>query len=101
TESQFDALLSSFQRFKDLKQPLFGRYPALKKEGGAQTGKHLAMGFYPAFGFGYGRSFAFRQAATQGSIFKLVTGCEALGQKYKEMNGKIKQLSDLNPCVIT
>lgn len=44
------------------------------------TLKHLALSFYPAYGYGFSRSFAYRQAATQGSIFKLVTAYTALKQ---------------------
>ena len=87
--------LKSFRSFNDLTRPLLCRYRELKREGNLQQEKHLAAGFYPKYGFGFARSFAYRQSATPGSIFKVVTAYEALTQKYCK-SGKF----DLNPLEI-
>ncbi|MGA8163725.1 MAG: penicillin-binding transpeptidase domain-containing protein [Waddliaceae bacterium] len=94
------AYLQSLRSFEDLTRPLLGRYRHIGKEKGKQLEKHLAMGFYPLYGFGYGRSFAYRQAAPQGSIFKLVTAYEALIQRYQKLEGRQHTISQLNPLEI-
>jgi len=82
------SLRSSFLRglrsFEELFDPLWGRYPRLHHHGGVQTTKDLARAFYPKTGYGYGRSYAFRQSTPAGSVFKLVTGYAALCQKQRE-----------------
>lgn len=83
-------LLKTIRSFEELDRPLLGSYSGLK--GGCE--KHLAAAFYPTYGFGYARSHAFRQAATIGSIFKLVPAYEALRQRYMAGN------TDLNPLTI-
>ncbi len=93
------AYLRTMRRHQDLTRPLIGRYPGLRNEKGQQQLKHLASGFYPRYGFGYARSHAFRQAAPQGSIFKVVTGYEALIQRYDRL-GEEASLSALNPLTI-
>lgn len=88
----------TLRSFRDLNRPLFGKYRYLRKETNqTQLEKHLAAAFYPKFGFGYGRSQAYRQASTQGSIFKLVTAYEALVQRYQKLKDAGKDTSDLNP----
>jgi len=64
--------------YAELDGPLLGRYRYLR----SNDLKGLAGAFYPRYGFGFGRSFAFRQAAPQGSIFKLITAYEAVRQHY-------------------
>lgn len=99
TPDQSLAFTSSFRSFSDLTRPLLGKYRYMRKEGNLQLEKHLAAAFYPSFGFGYGRSHCYRQAATQGSIFKLVTGYEALIQAFRK-NEHSRSLRDLNPFVM-
>lgn len=77
------SLFHAFQSFRDLTFPLLSNY------GGAQTGQELAASCVQLFGSGYGRSWAFRQATTQGSIFKLIIAYAALKQRWKENNGKL------------
>ena len=83
------AYLKSVRSYKELTRPLYGDYRHLR----GRTEEDLAFAFYPKYGFGYGRSFAYRQALPQGSVFKIVTGYAALAQRYIE--GK-----PLNPLTI-
>lgn len=93
--------LSTLRRFHDLNQELYGSYRHLKKNrDGKQLEKHLASAFYPKQGFGYGRSQGFRQSATQGSIFKLLTAYETLVQRYQKLDKKNLTFKDLNPLEI-
>jgi cell division protein FtsI/penicillin-binding protein 2 len=92
--------LRTFRGFHDLNRPLLGFYRSLRKQEGNQLEKHLAAAFYPVQGYGYGRSQAYRQAATQGSIFKLVTAYETLKQRYNKLNGQNISLSNLNPLTM-
>ncbi len=92
----------SLRNYKSLTRVLLGNYKSLKKErDGTQQEHHLAQSFYPKLGFGYGRSQGFRQAATQGSIFKLITAYEALIQRYNALKEEGQPLLDLNPLEIT
>lgn len=91
--------LMTLRGFEDLNRPLLGRYRHLRKKDGQQMERHLAAAFYPAGGYGYGRSQAYRQATTQGSIFKLVTAYEALVQRYNRLEGNPTQ-SRMNPLQI-
>ncbi|MFV0340152.1 MAG: penicillin-binding transpeptidase domain-containing protein [Parachlamydiaceae bacterium] len=88
-------LLRSFQ---DLNRPLLGNYRGLRNRGAPKTEKHLAQAFYPTYGYGYARSNAFRQAATLGSIFKLITAYEALVQANDSIPFKLKKS---NPIEVT
>ncbi|MBA3722443.1 MAG: hypothetical protein H0W88_08575 [Parachlamydiaceae bacterium] len=85
--------------YNDLNRPLFGRYRGLRQRKNPLE-KHLAAAFYPVYGHGYGRSFAYRQASIQGSIFKLVTAYEALIQNYKKFNRTNLTATELNPLII-
>lgn len=91
--------LQGLRSFEELNRPLFGHYPFLRKSG---TEKDLALAFYPRYGFGYGRSYAYRQATHQGSIFKLVVAYEALVERYSELavNQEKITLEALNPLEI-
>ena len=92
--------LATLRGYRDLTRPLKGKYKGVRKEKGIQLEKHLAMAFYPLHGFGYGRSQSFRQATSQGSIFKLVTAYAALAQKYQTFNDPAVPQKKLNPLEI-
>lgn len=92
--------LQTFRSYEDLDRPLFGKYKHIKKINGKQFEKNLATAFYPSYGYGYARSHAFRQATTQGSLFKLVTAYEALVQKYESQNDPNININKLNPLTI-
>lgn len=92
--------LRTMRSFRELDRPLLGRYRHLRSHNGIQLEKDLAAAFYPVYGFGYGRSQAYRQAAIQGSIFKLVTAYEALRQRYHSLFGKEITMQKLNPLEI-
>jgi cell division protein FtsI/penicillin-binding protein 2 len=85
--------------FDKLNRPLMGRYRYLR-QAHAPLEKHLAGAFYPVYGFGYGRSHAYRQATIQGSLFKLVTAYEALLQRFQKMGRRVISPQDLNPLII-
>lgn len=90
--------LKTLRSFSDLTRPLSGRYRYVRKEkGGIQLEKHLAAAFYPKNGFGFGRSQAYRQAATLGSIFKLVTAYEGIVQHCSKLGKMPLESSALNP----
>ncbi len=97
--------LGTMRSFYDLTRPLLATYPHLKnapQNNGTklQQEKHLAAAFYPMHGFGYTRSHAYREAAQQGSIFKLVTSYEALRQRYLKLNHKNPSIAELNPFTV-
>lgn len=93
--------LLTMRSFKDLTRPLLGKYKGLRNKETGPLEKHLAAAFYPKYGFGYGRSNGFRQAATQGSIFKLITAYEALIQENEEELQKGAKMRHFNPLNIT
>lgn len=90
--------LQTFRSFQDFTRPLYGRYRLRPEK--KQLEKHLAMAFYPLYGFGYGRSHAYRQSTIQGSLFKLVTAYEAMIQRFRKMGNKVVSHQDLNPLII-
>ena len=98
---QTESYLKTLRGFHDLDRPLLGRYRHLRKQDNIQLEKHLAAAFYPTYGYGYGRSQGYRQAASQGSIFKLVTAYAALKQKHEEFKGDGVNMKKLNPLEIT
>lgn len=79
------AFLSSLRGFKDLKEPLYGNYPRLT----GATLQDLVMGVKKGLGEGSLRSYAYRHAAIQGSLFKLVTAYAGLKQRYEELKGQV------------
>lgn len=89
--------LQTLRSFHELDRPLFGHYRHLRKSNGQQLEKHLAEAFYPLYGFGYGRSYAYRQSATQGSLFKLITAYEALIQRFSSLGNREATVANLNP----
>ena len=92
-------LLETVRPFAELTRPLWGRYRYLRGRPGAQVEKDLAAAFYPRYGFGYGRSHAYRQATVQGSVFKFIPAFEALMQRYDKLKGEGRNGS-LNPLTI-
>lgn len=92
--------LSSLRSFNDLNRPLLGKYRAIRNQEGQQLERHLAMAFYPKYGFGFSRSHAYRQAAPQASVFKLMTSYAALKPRYDTLRLQGKSLFKLNPLVI-
>lgn len=89
--------LATLRSFQELNRPLKGKYKRLRNRSGKALEKHLAAAFYPMYGFGYGRSHAYRQATTQGSIFKLITSYETLMQMNRDTLKKGKGLKTTNP----
>ncbi len=96
-KDQINEFLKTLRSFEQLKEPLYGHYPQLRSEEGSGQRwlAHLALGFYPRYGYGHLRSHAFRQAATIGSMFKLVPAYAALVQEYETNRG-----GPLNPLTI-
>lgn len=89
--SLMESCLRMMRSYRDLNRPLYGTYPFLRQKSGVYLEKHLASAFCPVYGWGYSRSFAYRQAATQGSIFKLVTAYAAL-QSAQEQSTQSSKL---------
>lgn len=93
--TQTNDYLLLLRSFQDLNRPLLGNYKGLRNRGGPKLEKHLAQAFYPTYGFGYGRTNTFRQAATLGSIFKILTTYETLIQQNEGIPFKLKKTSPL------
>lgn len=79
-----EQFLQTMRSFEDLNRPLLGRYLQIPSFLKKPLEKDLAKAFYPRFGYGYLKSYAYQQSTTLGSIFKVVTGYEALCQEGKE-----------------
>lgn len=94
------AYLSTLRSFDELERPLLGSYSFLRKSSDVQLEKDLASAFYPLNGFSYMRSYAYRQAMVPGSIFKLISGYEALKQKYLQLGGRSVSYAKLNPLTM-
>lgn len=88
-------LFASFREFADLQRPLYGVYPLMVTRNNPQREQDLASAFYPTYGYGYLRSHAFGQAATLGSIFKLVSAYSVLSQEVLKGNTDSESLSRL------
>lgn len=91
--------LATFWFFDDLTFPLEGQYRFAHSKKSPQ-GKDLAAAFYPTHGYGTINSPAYRQAAIQGSLFKIVTGYAALMKQYEKKRGQLLSIADLNPLTI-
>lgn len=89
------AYLQTMRSFSMLDAPLWGHYFHFSKPYGEQTLQDLAGFFYPKNGLGYGKSYAYGRATTIGSLFKAVTGYEALKQ-----HDLSTQSYDLNPLTL-
>jgi cell division protein FtsI/penicillin-binding protein 2 len=92
--------IKNIKSFSENSSLLWGKYRMLRNTKGEQQLKHLAGAFYPLSGFGFGRSQAFRQAAAQGSVFKLVVAYEAMREKYHYLTENQRPLSDINPLTL-
>ncbi|MGB8088876.1 MAG: penicillin-binding transpeptidase domain-containing protein [Candidatus Rhabdochlamydia sp.] len=90
---QFE-FLRTMRCFNELNRPLLGRYRGLRTSNKQQLEKHLAAAFYPATGYGYGKSYAYRQATPLGSVFKLLVA-------YQTLMERLEQGKDLNPLTLT
>lgn len=91
--------LKTMRGYNELNRPLWGRYYFPFKAGREAKECDLARSFYPTPGFGYCRSFAFRENAPLGSIFKLVIGYEAAKQHYLKARSNDNYF-DLNPLTV-
>lgn len=94
-EHLFENFLQTIRSYHDLDRPLYHANTRLRKQEKISLEKHLAAAFYPKTGFGYSRSFAFRQAAALGSNFKLVTAYAALKNRLEAKEAKT--YGELNP----
>lgn len=92
--------LKTFRSYQELDAPLYGHYRGLRSDHKEQQQKHLAMACYPLSGFGHGCSWSYRQAAVQGSIFKLVVAYQALIERFEALKQTVSQFSILNPLEI-
>ncbi|MCH9630200.1 MAG: Peptidoglycan D,D-transpeptidase MrdA [Chlamydiia bacterium] len=90
--------LTTMKGYRELTYKLHGYYPQIKKRRTKQLGQDLASCFYPYSRFGYGRSYAYRQATPLGSIFKVITAYEAITQNYER--GFYEGKDSLNPLTI-
>lgn len=88
-------LFVSFREFSELQRPLYGNYAPMLTRNVPQKEQDLAAAFYPTYGYGYLRSHAFGQAATLGSIFKLVSAYSVLSQEVMRGNVDVDYLSRL------
>ncbi len=86
------SLFKTMQSFDELEAVLWGNYPYLRPFKGLKNKKSLAASFYPINGFGYGRSFCFRQSCQLGSLFKIVPAYAALLEQY-EAHGNLDTLT--------
>jgi cell division protein FtsI/penicillin-binding protein 2 len=93
------AYFKTMRSYEELDRPLLGSYRYLRSPKKLLE-KHLAAAFYPMYGYGFARSQGYRQATTQGSLFKLVTSYAALTQRYKNLKGEVITFHDLNPLTI-
>ncbi|MCP5491052.1 MAG: hypothetical protein H7A42_08090 [Chlamydiales bacterium] len=92
--------LKTMRPFRDLTNPLWGHYYGCSKPRGEQTLQDLASFFYPKNGMGFGKSYAYGRATTLGSLFKPVTGYEALKQEYLQLEKRGATIRDLNPLTL-
>jgi len=100
TLGQLDtAYLETMRSFEQLDRPLLGNYRNLRGSGKCQLEKDLAAGFYPLSGYGHGRSLAYRAAAPQGSVFKLVTAYQALLERFQSLKEEVTA-ENLNPLTL-
>ncbi len=89
--------INTVRSFDRLDRKLYFQSNRLRAKKGHLLEKHLAAAFYPTTGFGYGRSFAFRQSTPLGSIFKIITSCAALKKRIQELPLAPKSMFELNP----
>ncbi len=94
------AYLKTLRSFSELKIPLWGHYFQLRRPYKNQTFQDLATFFYPKYGYGFCKSYGFQQSTTLGSLFKIVTGYEALKESYFKQKETIPSYKRLNPLTI-
>lgn len=94
------AYLKTMRAYRDLTKSLWGHYYGCPKPRGEQTLQDLACSFYPKNGMGFGKSYAYGRATTLGSLFKPVTGYEALKQEYLQLEERGSSVRDLNPLTL-
>lgn len=87
------AFLKTMRKFEKLDRPLLYNYSRLRQKKPLLE-KDLAASFYPKNGFGFCRSFAFRQSTPLGSLFKIITSYAVLKERYD------KGLHPLNPLTL-
>lgn len=94
THTSYDLceLFAAFREFAELKRPLYGQYPLTLTRNIEQTEQDLIASFYPLYGYGYLSAHAFGQAATLGSIFKLVSAYSVLAQHVSDSEDLSKLL---------
>lgn len=87
-------LLQAIKSYENLDQPVYGLY---RLKGGRKNLKlkDLASHFYPSTGFGFSRSYAFQEAAPQGSIFKVITAYEGLRQHVEKSKNSSQEQNPL------
>ncbi len=85
------SFFQTMRNFSELNLPLYGSYQW------GNSLQDLAAAFYPEYGYSYMQSFAYRQSAPQGSIFKLAIAYQALMERYKKLQVAGAQNEDLNP----
>ena len=90
-------LMTTFHSFNELSDPLWGRYYSLR----SKTLQGLAGSFYPRNGFGYGKSYAYGRSTPIGSLFKIVTGYEALKQIYQCGLPSLEIIDEMNTNIVT
>lgn len=90
-------LMTTFRSFNELSDPLWGRYYSLR----SKTLQGLAGSFYPRNGFGYGKSYAYGRSTPIGSLFKVVTGYEALKQIYQCGLPSLEIIDEMNTNITT
>jgi cell division protein FtsI/penicillin-binding protein 2 len=84
-----EEIFVALQSYKDLTFPLYFSYRGVPLQNKYPTGQALVSSFIRVVSPGHARSWAYRQATTQGSIFKLITAYTALKQRFKELKGKL------------
>lgn len=85
-------LFAAFREFSELKRPLYGQYPLTLTRNIEQIEQDLIASFYPLYGYGHLSAHAFGQAATLGSIFKLVSAYSVLVQHLSDQEDLSKLL---------
>lgn len=73
-------LVRALRSFDELDRPIYSQIRGVKTE------RDLASLVYPRDGYGYCRSYGFQTSAPLGSIFKIVTGLEAVRQSPHHSN---------------
>ena len=78
------AYLKTLRSFEELSSPLAKQYPYVKTVHGKSNEKHLALAFYPPYGYGFLRSHSYQLATPPGSVFKLVVAYQTLMELHEK-----------------